>query len=81
MRSIRTEAQTLLDGDRDALAHVASRLLIPLENNFVERPWGGTRIREYKGLAPLPDQRAVTGMGLGEAFDETFDLQRRGTDL
>ncbi len=69
MRSIRTEAQTLLDGDRDALAHVASRLLIPLKNNFVERPWGGTRIREFKRLAPLPDQREATGMGLGEAFE------------
>ena len=69
MRSTRTEAQALLDGDRDAVARVASRLLIPVKNNFVERPWGGTRIREFKRLAPLPDQRVTTGMGLGEAFE------------
>ncbi len=69
MRSSRTQAQALLNGDRDAVARVASRLLIPLKNNFVERPWGGTRIREFKRLAPLPDQRVTTGMGLGEAFE------------
>ena len=69
MRSAFTEAQALLNGDRETLARVASRLLKPLKNNFVERPWGGTRMREYKRLAPLPDQRAVTGMGLGEAFE------------
>ena len=69
MRSAFTEAQALLNGDRETLVRVASRLLKPLKNNFVERPWGGTRIREFKRLAPLPDQRAATGMGLGEAFE------------
>ena len=69
MRPAITEAQALLNGDRETLARVASRLLKPLKNNFVERPWGGTRIREFKRLAPLPDQRAATGMGLGEAFE------------
>ena len=69
MPSAFTEAQALLNGDRETLARVASRLLKPLKNNFVERPWGGTRMREYKRLAPLPDQRAATGMGLGEAFE------------
>jgi len=69
LRPAFTEAQALLNGNRDAVARVASRLLKPLKNNFVERPWGGTRIREFKRLAPLPDQRAATGMGLGEAFE------------
>ena len=69
MRSVFTEAQALLNGDRETLVRVASRLLKPLKNNFVERPWGGSRIREFKRLAPLPDQRAATGMGLGEAFE------------
>ena len=69
LRATLTEAQALLNGDRDALARVAARILKPLRNNFVERPWGGTRIREFKRLAPLPDQRAATGMGLGEAFE------------
>ncbi len=69
MPSAFTEAQALLNGDRETLARVASRLLKPLKNNFVERPWGGIRMREYKRLAPLPDQRAATGMGLGEAFE------------
>ncbi len=69
MRSTLTEAQALLDGDREALKRVGSRLLKPLKNNFVERPWGGTRIRQFKGLVPLPDQREISGMGLGEAFE------------
>jgi len=69
LRSVFTEAEALLNGDRETLVRVASRLLKPLKNNFVERPWGGTRMREYKRLAPLPDQRAATGMGLGEAFE------------
>ena len=76
MPSAFTEAQALLNGDRETLARVASRLLKPLKNNFVERPWGGTRMREYKRLAPLPDQRAATGMGLGEAFE----IAAYGTD-
>jgi len=69
LRSTPTEAQALLDGDREALARVGSRLLKPLKNNFVERPWGGTLIRQFKGLVPLPDQREISGMGLGEAFE------------
>ena len=69
MQPVITQAQALLDGDRGMLASVSSRLLKPLNNNFVERPWGGTRIRQFKRLAPLPNQRAATGMGLGEAFE------------
>jgi mannose-6-phosphate isomerase class I len=50
------------------------KFLKPLKNNFVERPWGGTSIREFKRLVPLPDQHVITGMGLGEAFEiSAFD--------
>jgi hypothetical protein len=45
------------------------KFLKPLKNNFVERPWGGTMMREFKRLTPLPDQRVMSGMGLGEAFE------------
>lgn len=38
-------------------------------NNFVERPWGGLRMLDYKGLLPLPQQKALTGLGVGEAFE------------
>ena len=52
-------------GRRDSLPPV----LVAQRNNFVERPWGGLAIRPYKGLHPLPDQIALTGVGLGEAFE------------
>lgn len=64
-----TDAQVLLAGDQEALGRIRANLLKPLKNNFVERPWGGMRIREFKGLCALPDQLAVTGLGLGEAFE------------
>ncbi|MGD8322937.1 MAG: hypothetical protein PVF50_01130, partial [Gammaproteobacteria bacterium] len=48
---------------------MASRLIVPSPNNFVERPWGGTSLRELKALCPLPDQVAVAGSGLGESFE------------
>jgi len=58
-----------MDGEEAVLSEVASGILKPLPCNFVERPWGGMRIREYKRLCPLPDQPLVTGAGLGEAFE------------
>lgn len=58
----------------------SKRIIKPLRNNFVERPWGGTRMREYKGLCPLPDQCAVGGAGLGEAFEiAAFDEDREAS--
>ncbi len=48
---------------------LAQRIIKPLRNNFVERPWGGTRIRAFKGMCPLPDQREIAGAGIGEAFE------------
>lgn len=62
-------AGAVLGGDRRIAERLARSLLIPVRTNFVERPWGGTAIREFKGLCPLPEQRAVTGAGLGEAFE------------
>ena len=58
-----------MDGETAAVDRLAAGLLKPLPSNFVERPWGGTRIREYKGLCPLPDQLETTGLALGEAFE------------
>jgi len=55
--------------ERSTMERLATRIIKPLRNNFVERPWGGTRIREFKHLCPLPDQRIVGGAGLGEAFE------------
>ncbi|MGI9259670.1 MAG: hypothetical protein ACR2QQ_12615, partial [Gammaproteobacteria bacterium] len=69
MQSATTEAEALMDGADDGVARLAAKLLKPLRNNFVERPWGGMQIREFKGLAPLLDQHAISGMGLGEAFE------------
>lgn len=69
MTSQRTIARALADGERAVVDRVAAGLLKPLRCNFVERPWGGMRIREYKGVCPLPDQSALTGTGLGEAFE------------
>jgi mannose-6-phosphate isomerase class I len=65
----RTIAKALADGDAALVECLASGLLKPLRNNFVERPWGGMRIRAYKGLCPLPDQKDIGGAGLGEAFE------------
>ncbi|MBT8131770.1 MAG: hypothetical protein KJO35_05845 [Gammaproteobacteria bacterium] len=51
-------------------ASTAIRGIIPIKaNNLVERPWGGLRMLEYKGSAPLPEQKKLTGMGIGEAFE------------
>ncbi len=65
----KSQARALLDGDRDAAARLAALPLKPLPTNFVERPWGGLRIREYKGVSPLDHQPRNPGAGLGEAFE------------
>jgi mannose-6-phosphate isomerase class I len=68
-----TTAELLLLGSVEAAHRVGAGLLRLTRNNFVERPWGGVRIREFKGLCPLPDQVATTGMGLGESFEVAAD--------
>jgi mannose-6-phosphate isomerase class I len=62
-------AERLLRGDAEVATELAGELLAPRRNNFVERPWGGTRIRRFKGFCELPRQLEVAGMGLGEAFE------------
>lgn len=62
-------AGAVLGGDRRIAERLARSLLRPARTNFVERPWGGTAIREFKGLCALPDQREARGAGLGEAFE------------
>ena len=63
-----TEAETLLASAAAAEA-LGSKPIKPVATNFVERPWGGTLIRGFKRLWPLPDQLEHTGFGLGEAFE------------
>lgn len=63
-----TQAEAILRRN-EAPSELASRLIVPLANNLVERPWGGLRMRDFKGLPDLPDQIDTTGLGLGEAFE------------
>jgi hypothetical protein len=66
---IESQAEAVLRGDETYIDQFAANLIVPLSNNFVERPWGGMRIRAFKGFCALPDQIEVTGSGLGEAFE------------
>jgi mannose-6-phosphate isomerase class I len=65
----RSLAERLLDGDAALAANLASSLVAPRRNNFVERPWGGMAMRRFKRYCELPDQFGVAGSGLGEAFE------------
>lgn len=62
-------ADKLKDGDAGLLDSIATRLIKPLPDNFVERPWGGTRIREYKGVSTQQDRTVPSDARLGEAFE------------
>jgi mannose-6-phosphate isomerase class I len=62
-----TIADRLLKGDRRAAAALATRLLKPLRDNLVERPWGGDRLRSFKSLAASSDRR------FGESFEISAD--------
>jgi mannose-6-phosphate isomerase class I len=70
-----TEAQALLRGDRVAAARLAGKLLLPLNDNFVERPWGSLGMHEFKRV------QSSTAARIGEAFeicaDEGDDEARR----
>ena len=65
MSATPTDAEALLGGDRLSLAEFASRLIVPLRNNLVARPWGGPKIWDFKGLRPPPDRPET----IGEAFE------------
>ena len=65
-----TEADVLLRGERAAAVRLASALVVPLNNNFVERPWGGFRLRELKRARPdAIDSR----LRIGECFEVAAD--------
>jgi mannose-6-phosphate isomerase class I len=66
----RTDADRLLEGDREVAEVLARRLLVPLRDNLVERPWGGTRLRSFKRLAAEGTQAERT---FGESFELAAD--------
>ncbi len=73
-----TDAEKLLQGDRGILAALATRLLKPRSDNFVERPWGGTQMRAFKRLPPAAgDRTAPIGESFEIAADDTDEEARR----
>ncbi|NND59008.1 MAG: hypothetical protein HKN49_01950 [Gammaproteobacteria bacterium] len=70
-------ATRLAAGDREAIRLTCRGPLRLRHDNLVERPWGGLRMLDYKGCYPLPAQKQLTGLGLGEAF-ETAACDRDG---
>ena len=68
MPQTQTLANRMIEGDVSAASCI--RGIIRLKsNNLIERPWGGLRMLNYKSCAPLPDQKRITGLGIGEAFE------------
>lgn len=68
-----TIAQQVLRGDSEAVQQLASGLLKPLRDNFVERPWGGGWIRDFKRIGAGHDRAAAAGGRPGEAFEIAAD--------
>lgn len=66
-------ADRLLADDAAAVDIVAANLLKPENDNLVERPWGGMKLREFKGLPPRPERYALTGQCMGESFEIAAD--------
>jgi mannose-6-phosphate isomerase class I len=67
---VSTIADRLLQGNREAAAELARSLLKPRRDNLVERPWGGSRLCEFKGLTGPP---CATGRAFGESFELSAD--------
>jgi mannose-6-phosphate isomerase class I len=65
-----TAADRLLEGDRTVAAELATGLLKPQRDNLVERPWGGSRLCEFKRLTGVP---CATGRPFGESFEISAD--------
>jgi mannose-6-phosphate isomerase class I len=63
-------ADRLLEGDRALAAELAAGLLKPRRDNLVERPWGGSRLRAFKGLESSPSD---PGRPIGESFELSAD--------
>ena len=70
MPPVSSIADRLLEGDRAAAAELAKGLLKPLRDNLVERPWGGSRLCEFKSLTGPP---CATGRPFGESFELSAD--------
>jgi len=62
-----TIADRLLEGDRSIAGELATGLLKPRRDNFVERPWGGNRLCAFKNL------EAPAGRTFGESFEISAD--------
>jgi hypothetical protein len=65
-----TAADRLLSGDTAVAAELAACLLKPQRDNLVERPWGGTRLRAFKGLEP---EACGAARVVGESFEIAAD--------
>lgn len=79
----RTEAEALLAPGAPAalVADLRSKLIKPVASNLVERPWGGTMLRQYKGLGPLSEQGGQARRRFGEAFEiAACDADREARD-
>jgi mannose-6-phosphate isomerase class I len=63
-------ADRLLEGDRALAAELAAGLLKPRRDNLVERPWGGSRLRAFKGVEPSQE---ASGRPIGESFEISAD--------
>lgn len=57
-------ARRLLQGDADLAVSLATSLIVPARDNFVERPWGGTAMARFKRLEVAPG-----GAPIGETFE------------
>jgi hypothetical protein len=66
--STQTRGRASPEEDPIAAGLLAGRLLVPRRDNFVPRPWGGRRLREFKRLAPAAD-----AIPIGEAFEIAAD--------
>jgi len=62
-----TETDVLLRAEHASAVALASALLVPLNDNFVERPWGGFRLSELKRAA------GDAGRRIGECFEIAAD--------
>ena len=71
MPTSETEADILLRDNGAAAARLASELVVPLNDNFVERPWGGFRLARAEARAarmePIRERR------IGECFEIAAD--------
>lgn len=63
-----SEAERLAKGDRRVAERLARVVLKPQRDNLVARPWGGTRLRAFKGL-----EAGAAAEPIGESFELAAD--------